>query len=192
MEPGAPPLEDTQLVQDILRGEGAAEATLYERYSARVYYLALKQLRSHEDAEDARTETFLRVLQAIRGGRVRSPQALPSFVLGTAHNVVRETIRQGNKSEPLTDEILESEGERTELVFLDSSVENAIQQVIRRLKPREQAFLQMYYYEDLPKQEIARRLGLKEERLRLIKSRALKSFRELYERLAKSKPESKL
>src|SRR5215467_4859950 len=187
MESGAPLLEDTQLVEDILRGEAAAETTLYEKYSARVYYLALKHLHSREDAEDARTETFLRVLQAIRGGRVRSPQALPSFVLGTAHNVVRETVRQASRNEPITDEILEAEMGSSEPVFLDSSVETVIEQVIRRLKPREQAFLRMYYYEELPKEEIARRLDIKEERLRLIKSRALASFRELYERLSRSK-----
>jgi len=187
MESGAPPLEDTQLVEEILRGEAAAEATLYEKYSARVYYLALKHLRSREDAEDARTETFLRVLQAIRGGRVRSPQALPSFVLGTAHNVVRETVRQASRNEPITDEILEAEMGSSEPVCLDSAVETVIEQVIRRLKPREQAFLRMYYYEELPKEEIARRLDIKEERLRLIKSRALANFRELYERLLRSK-----
>jgi DNA-directed RNA polymerase specialized sigma24 family protein len=43
----------------------------------------------------------------------------------------------------------------------------------------------MYYYEELPNEEIARSLGVKEERLRLIKSRALKSFREMYKQLTK-------
>ncbi len=57
--------------------------------------------------------------------------------------------------------------------------------MIRRLKPREQAFLRYFYYDELPKEEISLRLGIPEERLRLIKSRALKSFREIYGRLAK-------
>jgi RNA polymerase sigma factor (sigma-70 family) len=55
-----------------------------------------------------------------------------------------------------------------------------------RLKPRERQFLRMYYYEELPKEEIARALGIKEERLRLIKSRALKSFRGIYEKLKRT------
>ena len=61
----------------------------------------------------------------------------------------------------------------------------AIETVIRRLKPREQEFLRLYYYDELPKAEVSRRLGIPEERMRLIKSRALKSFRDIYERLAK-------
>ena len=36
-----------------------------------------------------------------------------------------------------------------------------------------------------PKEEIARRIGVDEERVRLVKHRCLKSFREIYERLKK-------
>ena len=65
---------DSNLADQIQRGESTAEATLYEKYSARVYYLALSELRSREDAEDVRTETFMRVIQAIRNGSLRSPE----------------------------------------------------------------------------------------------------------------------
>jgi len=46
--------------------------------------------------------------------------------------------------------------------------------------------LRLYYYEDLSKEEISARLGIDPERVRLIKSRALKSFREFYDRLVKT------
>jgi len=172
-------------VAEIRSGGAAAEAALYEKYSARVYYLALSELRSHADAEDVRTETFLRVMQAIREDRLRSPQALASFILGTAHNVIRELARQQRRLAQLDDRGPEEAGEAQASVFLDAGAERAIEQVLRRLKPREQQFLRLYYYDELPKEEIARQLGIKEERLRLIKSRALKRFRELYERLTK-------
>ena len=38
---------------------------------------------------------------------------------------------------------------------------------------------------ELPKEEISARLGIKEDRLRLIKSRTLQSFREIYQKIAK-------
>lgn len=81
---------------------------------------------------------------------------------------------------------LELTGERSlESAFIDSEASRAIEEAARRLKPREQEFLRMHYYEELPKEEIARSLGVKQERLRLIKSRALKRFRESYKKLAK-------
>jgi len=178
MENAACTQDDTQLVADIQRGDAAAEAALYHRYSSRVYYLAVAELRCREQAEDARSETFLRVLQSIRAGRLRSAEALPSFVLSTTHNVVREFRRDERRVEPLADRDPEDDWKPA-----DSHVQQAIEKVIRRLKPREREFLRMYYYEELPNEEIARRLGIKEERLRLIKSRALKRFREIYQRI---------
>ena len=185
MNKGNPTPLELQIVEEIRRGDGSAEAALYEKYGQRVYYLALRELRSREDAEDVRTETFLRVLQAIRQDRLRSPEALSSFVLGTANNVIREFIRQRTRSEPLTPDTIESAANPEDPPFLDPIAQRTIEQVARRLKPREQAFLRMYYYEELSKEEIASRLGIDEARVRLIKSRALKSFREIFERLTK-------
>jgi RNA polymerase sigma-70 factor (ECF subfamily) len=176
---------DLELVDEVQRGVSEAEGALYEKYSPRIYFLALRELRSPADAEDVRAETSLRVLQAIRQNRLHSPQALPSFVLGTAKNVIREHLRQQRRTVQV-DEKSEAEGgyiEQTEL--LDSDVKTAIEKVVLRLKAREQAFLRMYYFEELSNDEIARRLAIKPERLRLIKSRALKNFRKYYERLTK-------
>lgn len=177
--------QDVALAATIRDGGAEAEAALYEKYAARVYYLALRELRSHADAEDVRAETFLRVFQAIREDRVREPQALASFILGSAYNVCREWRRRQSRHEHLSEHQQEERSSTRAPLLLDGDVKGAIERTLRRLKPREQEFLRLYYYDELPATEIALRLGLKEERLRLIKSRALKSFREIYERLAK-------
>ena len=45
-------------------------------------------------------------------------------------------------------------------VFLDAETSRALEEAAKKLKPREQQFLRMYYYEELPKEEIsARRRG---------------------------------
>jgi len=177
-------VQDPDIVAAIRRGEAAAEAALYEKYAARVYYLSLRELRSSHDAEDVRAETFLRVLQAIRSDRFRHPGALGAFVLGAAYNVIRECRRKRSRAgDPLTED--EAAGPRAlEPAAVDPIAARTIEQVARRLKPRERAFLRMYYYEELASEEIARRLGIRAERVRLIKSRTLKSFREIYARLA--------
>src|SRR6476659_2147288 len=87
-------LPDGELVSNVEQGDKLAESALYERYSNRVYFLALSELHSREDAEDIRAETFLRVLQALRQDQLRSPDSLGSFIVGTALNVIREQVRQ--------------------------------------------------------------------------------------------------
>ncbi len=176
---------NNNLVNAIQQGDSAAEAALYEKFSQRIYFLALSELHSKDDAEDVRAETFLRVIQALREGKLRSADSLPSFIVGFALNIIREQIRQKYKTDSLEDFEYDIAGDGSmEKTFLDAEAGKALEQAAKQLKPREQEFLRMYYYEELSKEEIAEKLGIKEERLRLIKSRTLQSFREIYQKIA--------
>lgn len=180
-------LPDRELVSNVEQGDKLAEGALYEKYSSRVYFLALGELHSREDAEDVRAETFLRVLQALRQGQLRKPDSLPSYIVGIALNVIREFARKQLGTEPLDPQEPVAAADRSpESVFLDEETSRSIAEVARHLKTRDREFLRMYYYEELPREEIARVLGVAEERLRLIKSRALKRFREVYEKLKRN------
>jgi RNA polymerase sigma-70 factor (ECF subfamily) len=179
----ASPSFEADLVAKIQGGQTEAEAELYEKYSARVYYLALRQTRSPQDAEDVRTETFIRVLQAIRGNQLRSASSIAAFILGTTRNVLHEFMRRYQAEDTDRSRTREASVPSHEHLLLDSDVRSAIEQTIARLRPRERDFLRLYYYKELPRNEIARRTGIAEERVRLVKSRALKHFREIYTRL---------
>lgn len=184
MRPRPVTLSDSELAVGVAGGDAAAESSLYEKYSGRVFYLALSEGHPRDDAEDIRAETFLRVLQSLREGRLRKPESLASFIVGIALNVMREHRRRRAGADALTEREEEiAGGESPEDAFLDKEAARSIAEVAARLKPRERQFLRMYYYEELPKEEIARALGVRQERLRLIKSRALKSFRLIYEKL---------
>lgn len=184
---------DAELVAMIQGGHSESEAALFERYSARVYYIALRDTHSRQDAEDVRSETFLRVLQAIRGNQVRSPEALSAFILGTTRNVLKELFlrrkRSGTQEPPEAGDTAVSSHEQD---FLDAEVKSAIAETIERLRPREKALLRMHFYEELPTPEIARRTGIAPERVRLVKSRALKRFREFYARMTRAQGAKKI
>jgi len=185
--PTVPVLTDTELVANIQNGQSESEAALYEKYSAKVYYLALRESKSADDAEDVRAETFLRVLTAIRGNHVRSPAALPGFIVGVTRNVLRELYARRRHAGAGADQsVIEETAPSHEKLFLDREAQQAVQKAIERLKPRERAVLQMHYYEELPTEEIAERAAIAPERVRLVKSRALKHFREMYGRLKRT------
>ncbi len=118
-------------------------------------------------------------MQAVRADRIITPEALPGFVAGTARNVIQEFRRKDSRTAPLGDR--DAEAPHHEPV--DHTLRRAIQLVLARMKPRERELLRLYYYEDLSKEEIASQLDIDPERVRLIKFRALKSFRDFYERL---------
>ena len=172
---------DGELAEAIARGDAAAETALYERFAVRVRYVAQRQLRSRDLARDACNETFARSIAAIRGGRLRSAESVASFLLQTARYVVLEMMRQQRPGHvPLQDHDEERLAAPTP-EEVDEPALAAVRAAIRDLAPRDRSFLRMYYYDELPKDEIARRLGISEERVRLIKSRALHRFRRVYE-----------
>jgi RNA polymerase sigma-70 factor (ECF subfamily) len=173
---------DSDLVVGVEQGDKVAEDQIYRKYSDRLYFLALSELHSHEDAEDVRSETFIRVIQAVRQGKLRKPESLGSFVVGIALNVIRELRRQRFGIESLEDNDVNFAVEVSpEKAFLDQEVSASIAETVKHLKPREREFLRMYYYEELPLPAIAVALGIKQERLRLIKSRVLQRFRKIYQ-----------
>ena len=175
---------DVQIVADIENGLTQAEAELYRKYQAKVYYLALRESGSTHDAEDVCAESFLRVLQVLRAKELRSPAALPAFIVGTTRNVLHELFSHRRQAGKTTDpEDADLSLPSHEKLFLDSEVQQAIKATIDRLKPRERDMLHMHFYEELPAEEIARRFGIARERVRLVKSRALRHFRDVYKRL---------
>jgi len=153
-------------------------------YSNRVYFIALRKLRSATAAEDVRNETLLRAIQALRAGTLRNTEALPAFVLGIARNVILEEMRKQSRTDELGE--LDFPAEMPEQP-VDHTVRRAVESTLTRLKPREREILRFTYFEDLSKEEISDRLGIVPERVRLVKSRALKSFRELYWRLTEAR-----
>jgi len=175
---------DTELVTSIQNGHSGAESALYEKYSAKVYYLALRESKSPHDAEDVRAETFLRVIQAVRGNQVRSAEALPAFILGVTRNVLRELYaRRRQAVDDISTEAVHLVTASHEHLFLDREVQLAVEKTIQRLKSRERTILHMCFYEELSTEEIARQMSIAPERVRLVKSRALKRFRELHDRM---------
>ncbi len=76
MQSSAELLSNQELVARIRQGDAEAEAMLYEKFSARVYFTAISETHSKEDAEDARAETFLRVIRALRQDKLRSADSL--------------------------------------------------------------------------------------------------------------------
>jgi RNA polymerase sigma factor (sigma-70 family) len=178
----------TELVQRIAAGDSAAEAQLFHQFAARVRFLARRELRSPAGVDDVCSETMMRTILALRQGKLREPEALPGFVLQTAKNVVREQNRKGDRTvsfdEP--DIHLPEPSAPEPDPDADPRVVQALRQAAVGLGARDRAFLKFEYYDELPRGEIARRLGISEDRVRLIRSRALKRFRDAFDAIVRA------
>ena len=73
-----------------LVGSPAAEAELCRRFGRRVRLYGRSRLRDESAVDDLVQRVMLVVLSKLRGGEVREPHRIDSFVLGTARIVTRE------------------------------------------------------------------------------------------------------
>jgi RNA polymerase sigma-70 factor (ECF subfamily) len=80
------------------KGDRQAFALLYRRYAGRVYSYCYSRLGSREAAEDATSQTFCNVLQALSGCEVGS---FRGWLFTIAHNVVVDLRRRQRPHAPL-------------------------------------------------------------------------------------------
>jgi RNA polymerase sigma-70 factor (ECF subfamily) len=87
---------DAELAVAVSAGDREAEAELYRRLGPRVRLYGLRHLRDPTAADDLVQDVLLMTFDSLRAGKVRDPEHLASFVLGTCRRVVADR-RRGNE-----------------------------------------------------------------------------------------------
>src|SRR4051812_39917120 len=95
-------LDDAELVRRIGAGNAReAEAEMCRRMGPRIRLYGLRHLRDVHAAEDLMQQVLIAVLEALRHGRLREPEKLASFVLGTCRMTVLNQVRTARRQEGL-------------------------------------------------------------------------------------------
>jgi len=173
-------------------GDAASENELARLFYPHLLAMAASRLNDRETAREIAQEAILAVLSALRMGRLREPEKLPAFVVGTGRNLINSYLRQRvQRPEPIllgfeeaaipspdpdASESSLEKGERRDVVF----------DAIQGLKPVDRRILYLTLAEGLKPQEIALELGLKPENIRLRKSRALKRVRRKLKKMTRT------
>lgn len=147
-----------------------AESALCRRYAPRVALYGRKHLKSQVEAEDLAQQVMLRVLEAIRQGRVDDPSRLSSFVFGTCRHVSWDMRRRDQRQRKL-----EREAEHLVSPTPEASGSDVLRlfRCLGELPEREAAVLRMTFMEDRESDDIAGRLGVTAGNVRVIRYRAL-------------------
>lgn len=154
-----------------------AEAELFRRLAPRVRLYGLRHLRDPAAADDLVQEVLMLTLERLRAGRVREPDRLASFVLGSCRLVVRNLRRGVQRREGLLDRFAAVFPRRTEpdLILLD---EGRLRACLEGLAPRERTVLVLTFFAEQPSSEIGARLSLSSENVRTVRRRAFVRLRD--------------
>ena len=188
MNPGA----WKDLVLRLQAGDAASENELARLFHPHLLAMAASRLNDRETAREIAQEAILGVLSALRVGRLREPERLPAFVVGTGRNLINNYLRQKvQHPEPLTLGFEESAIPSPDPDAGESSLEkeerkDVVFSALQELEPVDKRILYLTLAEGLKPQEIALELGLKPENIRLRKSRALKRLRRKLKKMTRT------
>jgi len=186
------PAEWKDLALRLQAGDAASENELARLFHPHLLAMAASRLNDRETAREIAQEAMLGVLSALREGRLREPEKLPAFVVGTGRNLINNSLRQKIKRpEPINLGFEEAAIPGPDPDPSESSLENeerrdAVFSALQELKPVDKRILYLTLAEGLKPQEIALEMGLRPEIIRLRKSRALKRLRRKLKKMTRT------
>ncbi|HYK82590.1 MAG TPA: sigma-70 family RNA polymerase sigma factor [Gemmatimonadales bacterium] len=159
------------------------EAALAVRFWERLRLFAARRLGDRAAAEDVAQETLRRVLEAVRGGRLEEPAALPGFVFSTARHICAQHYRAAGREARALERLdagRSSGGHADALAALITEERRrAVHHALARLAESDREILQLVFYEQVETEQVARRLALSPGAVRVRKHRALRRLSEL-------------
>jgi RNA polymerase sigma-70 factor (ECF subfamily) len=172
---------DDDLVRRIRSGQDSeAEGELYRRMAPRVRLYGLRHLRDGHAADDLTQQVLITTLEALRAGRLREPEKLASFVLGTCRMTVLDLRRGVQRRERL----LEQFG--ADLLPAPSPGpvldHEQLARCMEALNERDRRVVAMTFYDDGTGADVGGFLGLWEANVRVIRHRAIHQLRQCMRR----------
>ena len=174
---------DAYYIAEVLGGNPEAFSPIVEKYRQLAFSLSMKITRNREDAEEAAQDAFVkayRSLESFKGGA-----AFKTWFFRIVYTTAISKVRSANKNMVSLNEYKLSDSD-----LLDT--ENAIGQMdaeerslqlhkaMEMLAPDESAILNLYYFDDLPVEEIATIMDLTASN---VKVKLFRTRKKLYEQL---------
>ncbi|HEY4359890.1 MAG TPA: sigma-70 family RNA polymerase sigma factor [Bryobacteraceae bacterium] len=170
-------MNDADLVSRIAsKGDIQAEAELCRRMGHRIRLYGLKHLRNTEAADDLMQQVLLTMIEALRAGKLRDPEKLASFVLGTCRMTVLDTRRNAQRREKLLGEFGLQSLRPVALTMPDLD-EQRLAGCVQSLKERERTVVILTFYDEQSGADVGRFLGVTEANVRVIRHRAVRQLR---------------
>jgi RNA polymerase sigma-70 factor (ECF subfamily) len=162
-------LEDAETLRRCVEGDEQAYREIVEKYQRQVFSIAVRMLRSAEDAEDLTQEAFIRMFKAI--DRYDPNRPFAAWLMTIASRLCIDHIRRKRlktisifRQEPGSSEErqieLEDPGLRPEEVTSHREEEKRAQSLIDSLPPHYRIVVILRHQEDLSYEEIAEALEL--------------------------------
>jgi RNA polymerase sigma-70 factor (ECF subfamily) len=154
----------------------ATEGELFRRFAPRIRLYGLRHLRDEAAAHDLVQQVLVLAIESLRDGRVREPDRIASFVLGSCRMIALDAKRGERRRELLLERHwMPPEPAPEQSAPLDLE---RLRGCLERLPPREQAVVLLTFYGERDADEIAGELAMTKGNVRVVRHRAVGHLQE--------------
>ena len=175
---------DEEYVRRLACGDPPVEDHFLAYFGRLLQIKLQRKLRHRDEIDDARQETFSRVLATLRDGDgIRDPRCLGGFVNSVCENVVREQIRKVKRMPlaawPAPDRA--DPRDSADSGLLRGEVVEHVHHVLEGLSSTDRALLRDVFLDERDRDEVCRRHQVSREYLRVLLHRAKERFRQRFQ-----------
>jgi len=174
---------DAYFIAEVLRGNPEAFTTIVEKYRQLAFSLSMKITRNREDAEEAAQDAFIKAYKSL--DNFKGGAAFKTWLFRIVYTTAISKVRSAKKVTVSLEEYKLSDNDLLDTenaIGQMSAEERSIQlhKAMERLAPDDSAILNLYYFEDLPIEEIAIIMDLTASN---VKVKLFRTRKKLYEQL---------
>ena len=155
---------DIELIREVLHDSNArAFETLMKRYTSQVYGAALRLMKDDENAQEVTQMAFIQAFRQLDSWRGENFGAWVTIIAN--HFALRLMEKEKRRQTDPLDENVDAPDET-----YDEQKEQRLQSLeaaVARLPEADRQIIQWHYYEDIPLQTIAQRVGQTENNIKV-------------------------
>ncbi len=163
-------LNDQHYINLVIAGDSHAFVVLVERYKNLVFTLSSKMLQSHEEAEEAAQDTFIKVYKSL--AKFKSESKFSTWLYKVTYNTCLDRLKSKKRNVSLISFNNLEEKEVLSLSNVLDTIENRerkqmIQNCLDMLPSEDSFLLTLYYFHENSLKEISKIMGANENNLKI-------------------------
>ncbi len=176
---GSKSLHTEELLRQVAEGDESAFRVLYDLYRHKVYYVALRMLRSETDAKDALQDIFLKLWQ--NKSRLSVLENFSGYLNVLIRNHIYDTFRKKMQEDKYLQQIIPVELQSDPDQLFDEikyrQLLGKVHEAVRNLPPQQRRVFELSRMEGMKHEAIAHELGIARDTVKKHLMAALKQLR---------------